>query len=62
MIGSVLNNSFSQRQVATLYDNQNQYHVVMELDPRYTRDPVVLQDVKVIGRNGERVPLSAFSE
>ena len=61
MIGSVLNNSFSQRQVATLYDNQNQYHVVMELDPRYTRDPVVLQDVKVIGRNGERVPLSAFS-
>ena len=50
-----------QRQVATLYDNQNQYHVVMELDPRYTRDPVVLQDVKVIAGGGERVPLSAFS-
>jgi len=61
MIGAVLNNSFSQRQVATLYDNRNQYHVVMELDPRYTQDPTVLDDVKVIGRDGQQVPLSAFS-
>ena len=61
MIGSVLNNSFSQRQVATLYDNRNQYHVVMELDPRFTQDPTVLDEVKVIGRDGQAVPLSAFS-
>ena len=35
-IASVLSNSFSQRQVATLYDPMNQYRVVLELDPRYT--------------------------
>jgi multidrug efflux pump len=57
----VLNNSFSQRQVATLYDNRNQYRVVMELDPKYTREPTVLDDVQVIGRDGQRVPLSAIS-
>ncbi len=61
MIGSVLNNAFSQRQVATLYDSLNQYHVVMELDPRYTQTPDVLDDVYVIGNEGQRVPLSAFS-
>jgi multidrug efflux pump len=61
LIGSVLNNSFSQRQVATLYDNRNQYRVVMELDPKYTREPTVLDDVQVIGREGQRVPLSAIS-
>ena len=61
MVTSVLNNSFSQRQVATLYDRLNQYRVVMELEPRYTADPSVLDQVQVIGASGERVPLSAFS-
>ena len=60
-IASVLNNSFSQRQVATLYDELNQYRVVMELDPRYTEDPAVLAQVEVITDAGTRVPLSAFA-
>ncbi len=61
MIGAVLNNAFSQRQVATLYDRLNQYHVVMELDPRYTQNPEVLEQVYVIGAEGQRIPLSVFS-
>src|SRR5690606_12376169 len=61
MVGAVLNSSFSQRQVATLYDSLNQYHVVMELDPRYTQGPEVLEQVYVIGSNGQRVPLSSFA-
>ncbi len=61
MISSVLNSSFSQRQIATLYDRLNQYRVIMELEPRYTADPAVLDQVKVIGANGEQVPLSAFT-
>ncbi len=61
MVTAVLNNSFSQRQIATLYDELNQYHVVMELDPKYTQSPTVLQDVYVIANDGRRVPLSAFS-
>lgn len=62
LISSVLNNSFSQRQVATLYDRLNQYRVVMELEPQYTSDPAVLDKVQVVGADGARVPLSAFAK
>ena len=47
-IATVLNNSFSQRQVATLYDTLNQYRVVMELDPRHTQDPTTLQQLTTL--------------
>lgn len=60
-ISSVLSNSFSQRQVATLYDAMNQYRVVLELDPRYTEDPEVLEQVHVVAADGNRVPLTAFA-
>jgi multidrug efflux pump len=60
-ISSVLSNSFSQRQVATLYDAMNQYRVVLELDPRYTEDPEVLEQVYVVAADGTRVPLTAFA-
>ncbi|HWA25490.1 MAG TPA: efflux RND transporter permease subunit [Lacunisphaera sp.] len=60
-ITAVLNNSFSQRQVTTLYDRLNQYRVIMELEPQYTQDPVVLDQVQVIAADGSRVPLSAFT-
>ncbi len=61
MITQVLNNSFSQRQISTIYNPLNQYRVVMELTPEYTQDPVVLDQVQVIGRDGQRIPLSAFT-
>jgi len=61
MIASVLNNAFSQRQVATLYDTLNQYRVVMELDPRYTQDPSTLDQIHVIGKDGQRLPLSSIA-
>ncbi len=61
VVASVLNNAFSQRQVATLYDTLNQYRVVMELDPRYTQDPTTLEQIHVIGGDGQRLPLSAIA-
>lgn len=61
MVATVLNNSFSQRQVATLYDSLNQYRVVMELDPRYTQTPDTLDQVYAITGDGRRVPLSSFA-
>lgn len=62
MVTQTLNSSFSQRQIATLYESLNQYRVIMELEPKYTEDPSVLDQVEVIGANGERVPLSAFTK
>jgi len=60
-ISSALNNSFSQRQVATLFDELNQYRVVMELDPRFGAEPTALEQLQVFATNGSRVPLSAFA-
>ena len=60
-VATLLNNSFSQRQVATLFDEMNQYRVVMELAPGYTAQPEVLKQLMVITQSGERVPLSAFA-
>lgn len=60
-VATLLNNSFSQRQVATLFDEMNQYRVVMELAPGYTAQPEVLKQLMLITANGERVPLSAIA-
>ena len=60
-VASMLNNAFSQRQVATLYDQQNQYRIVMELLPGYTAQPEVLQQLQIITSDGRRVPLSAIA-
>jgi multidrug efflux pump len=61
MVTSVLNNAFSQRQIATIYDSLNQYSVVMEVDPRYAQSPEVLDQVQLIAADGSRVPLSTFA-
>lgn len=60
-VSSVLNNSFSQRQISVIYGNRNQYRVVLEVAPRHAQDADSLNDVYVISSNGGRVPLSAFS-
>ncbi|MDY0248717.1 MAG: efflux RND transporter permease subunit [Pseudomonas sp.] len=61
MVTSMLNNAFSQRQVSTIYESLNQYSVVLEIDPQLVGSPQVLEQVQVIGSNGERIPLSAFT-
>lgn len=61
MIDTMLNNSFAQRQVATLYKTLNQYHVVMSLQDAYTRDPEMLNKLYVVNDSGEQIPLSAFA-
>jgi multidrug efflux pump len=45
--------------VAILYTDRNQYRVVLEVDPRYQRDPSDLQRLFVPGRDGVQVPLSS---
>jgi multidrug efflux pump len=60
-IATLLNNSFSQRQVATLYDEMNQYRVVMELTPGYTAQPEVLKQLQLVTADGNRVPLSSIA-
>ncbi len=46
-IDNSLYDAFGQRQVATIYTELNQYHVVMEWAPGYTRGPNALSDIYV---------------
>ncbi|NVM74694.1 multidrug efflux pump [Duganella sp. SG902] len=46
-IDNALYNSFGQRQVATIYGELNQYHVIMEVPRSFARSPEALNDVYV---------------
>ena len=61
-ISSVLNNSFSQRQISVMYGDRNQYRVVMGVAPRHAQDVDSLKDVYVLSDTGQRVPMSAFAK
>jgi multidrug efflux pump len=58
---SALNNAFGQRQVSTIYNPLNQYHVVMEVAPQFVQNPDTLRDIYVAAKGGAMVPLSAFA-
>ena len=58
-IDDALNNAFSQRQIATIYTQRNQYQVVLEIDPRFQKDPTDLDRIYVAGADGAQIPLSA---
>jgi multidrug efflux pump len=60
-ISNALHNSFAQRQISTIYSQRNQYRVVLEVDPRFQRDPSDLTQVYVRGADGKQVPLSAVA-
>jgi multidrug efflux pump len=51
-IDNTLYDAFGQRQVSTIYTAVNQYHVVMEVEPRYWQDPSILKDLYVSTSGG----------
>jgi multidrug efflux pump len=60
-IDSTLYDAYGQRQVSTIYTQLNQYHVVLEVDPQFQRDPGSLNRLYVKSSTGTQVPLSAFT-
>jgi multidrug efflux pump len=60
-IDNTLYDAFGQRQVSTIFTQLNQYHVVLEVDPRFQQNPDALKDIYVQSANGMQVPLSAFT-
>ncbi|HLJ87862.1 MAG TPA: multidrug efflux RND transporter permease subunit [Candidatus Angelobacter sp.] len=60
-IDAVLGDSFGQSQVSIIYRPLNQYHVVMEADPRIEHGTDALAHTYVRSTNGSEVPLSAFT-
>src|SRR5215470_4695643 len=60
-IDSTLYDAFGQRQVSTMFTTLNQYHVVMEVEPRFWQSPEGLKDIYLHPASGGTVPLSAIA-
>ncbi|HET6426463.1 MAG TPA: multidrug efflux RND transporter permease subunit [Planctomycetaceae bacterium] len=59
-IDNSLYDAFGQRQVSRMYRAQNQYNVVMEVQPEFSQGPEALRYLYVSGTNNSRVPLKAL--
>ena len=60
-IDNALYDAFGQRQIATLFTQLNQYHLVLETPPAFQKDPAMLNNIYVKSSGGGAVPLSAFT-
>jgi multidrug efflux pump len=46
-IDQLLYDAYGQRQVSTMYTQLNQYHIVLETEPEFQKNPAKLQDIYV---------------
>ncbi len=60
-LDNTLYDAFGQRQVSTIFTQLNQYHVVLETQPDFRKDPQDLSHLYVQSSTGGTVPLSAFT-
>ncbi|KJV27155.1 multidrug transporter [Aquitalea magnusonii] len=60
-VDAVLNDAFGQRQVSTIYNPLNQYHVVLEVAPQYWQSAEGLRSIYLQTTSGQPIPLSAFA-
>jgi multidrug efflux pump len=61
VIDDTLYDALGQRQVATIYTEVDQYHVVLEVDPSHKVDANSLRDIYVSSSTGQQIPLSVFA-
>jgi len=61
LLDKTLYDAFGQEQVSVMYTLLNQYHVVMEVEPRFWQHPETLREIYVSTSSGAQVPLSAFT-
>jgi len=59
-IDNTLDDAFGQRIVSTMYTSLNQYHVVLEVDPRFQYSPEALKGIYVNSSSGQEVPLNTL--
>ncbi|MGO8705097.1 MAG: efflux RND transporter permease subunit, partial [Candidatus Brocadiia bacterium] len=60
-LDSTLYGAFGQDQVSTMYTSLNQYHVVMEVAPKYWQTPEGLSYIYLPTANSGQVPLSTVT-
>jgi multidrug efflux pump len=61
-IDDTLYDGFGQRQVSTLFTQLNQYHVILEVDPKFRVSPANLGDVYLQSATGSSIPLATVAQ
>src|ERR1700722_8482953 len=60
-IDDLLYDSFGQRQISTLFTQLNQYHVILEVDPKFKTGPDNIKDIYLHSGSGPPVPLNTIT-
>jgi hydrophobic/amphiphilic exporter-1 (mainly G- bacteria), HAE1 family len=60
-VEAALYTAYGQRQVSTIYTPNNEYWVILQVEPRFQSDPEMLSDLYIRSSTGQLVPLSAVS-
>jgi hydrophobic/amphiphilic exporter-1 (mainly G- bacteria), HAE1 family len=61
-VEDALYSAYGFRQVSTIYAPNNQYRVILELEPEYQRDANALSSLYVRSKGGQLVPLNAVAK
>ena len=61
-IENALYDAYGPRWVSTIYGSSNEYQVLLELEPRYQRDPQALSLLYFKNTNGKLIPLDTMAK
>jgi multidrug efflux pump len=59
-LDDALYDAYGQRQISTLFTQLNQYHVILEVDPKFSTKPSSLGDLYLHSGTGPSIPLSTI--
>jgi hydrophobe/amphiphile efflux-1 (HAE1) family protein len=59
-IDNTLDDAFGQRIVSTIYTTLQQYHVILEVNPKFQYGPEALNGIYVKSATGQQVPISTL--
>jgi HAE1 family hydrophobic/amphiphilic exporter-1 len=59
-IDNTLDDAFGQRIVSTIYTTLQQYHVILEVNPKFQYGPEALEHIYVKSATGQQVPISTL--
>jgi hydrophobe/amphiphile efflux-1 (HAE1) family protein len=59
-IDNTLDDAFGQRIVSTIYTTLQQYHVILEVNPKFQYGPEALNGIYVKSTTGQQVPISTL--
>jgi multidrug efflux pump subunit AcrB len=59
-VDNTLDDAFGQRIVSTIYTALQQYHVILEVDPKFQYGPEALNGIYVKSSTGQQVPISTL--